>query len=215
MTGSMIAALAEATPFLLGGFVTNLLIAALSMAGTAIGLALAALRASGRRWLGAPADLATNLCRNVPSFVLLFYVAFMLPVEVEVSGRLLTVPLWIKATVALTIPVIGFASDQGLGYRRQRAAGDASAGSTFFVARMQYVLIIVMASATASVIGADEIVGRANRIIAQDPRPAFLMLTYLYVSLWFIAAGLVFSQGLGRFVAWRSRNTIYAGERKL
>lgn len=215
MTGSMIAALAEATPFLLGGFVTNLLIAALSMtAGTAIGLTLAALR-GGARWLAAPAGFATSLCRNVPSFVLLFYVAFMLPVEVEISGRLVTVPLWIKATVALTIPVIGFASDQGLGYRRQRAAGDASAGSTFFVAWMQYFLIIVMASATASVIGADEIVGRANRIIAQDPRPAFLMLTYLYVSLWFIAAGLVFSQGLGRFVAWRSRHTIYAGERKL
>jgi polar amino acid transport system permease protein len=212
----MIAALIAATPFLLGGFVTNLMIAALSMgAGTAIGLMLAALRGSGRRWFGALATLATSLCRNVPSFVLLFYVAFMLPVEVEIAGRLLTVPLWIKATVALTIPVIGFASDQGLGYRRQRAAGDASAGSTFFVAWMQYFLIIVMASATASVIGADEIVGRANRIIAQDPRPAFLLLTYCYVSLWFIGAGLVFSWGIGRFVAWRSRYTIYAGIRKV
>jgi polar amino acid transport system permease protein len=201
----MIAALVAATPFLAGGFAMNLLIAAVSMAaGTAIGLGLAALRDTGRPWLSAPAAAATSLCRNVPSFVLLFYVAFMLPVEIELAGGLVTVPLWIKATLALTIPVVGFASDQGLGFRRQRAEGDAAAGATFLVAWVQYFLIIIMASATASVIGADEILGRANRIIAQDPRPAFLLVTYLYVSTWFIAAGLLVSWGLGRFVVARS-----------
>ena len=46
-----------------------------------------------------------------------------------------------------------------------------------------------MATATASVIGADEIVGRANRVIATDSRPAFLIATYLYVSGWFLASG--------------------------
>ena len=200
----MIATLIEATPFLAGGFATNLLIAAVSMAlGTVIGLMLAALRAAGRWWTRPPADFATSLCRNVPSFVLLFYVAFMLPVEVEVAGQLLPIPLWVKATVALTIPVVGFTSDQGLGLRRQRAGGDSAALATFFVAWMQYFLIIIMASATASVIGADEIVGRANRLIAQDHRPAFLLLTYAYVSLWFMAAGLIFSWGLGRFMANR------------
>lgn len=200
----MIATLIEATPFLARGFATNLLIAALSMTfGTMIGLVLAALRWAGRWWARLPADLATSLCRNVPSFVLLFYVAFMLPVEVEIGGQLIAVPLWIKATVALTIPVVGFVSDQALGLRRQRSEGDPAALTTFFLAWMQYFLIIIMASATASVIGADEIVGRANRLIAQDHRPAFLLLTYVYVSLWFMAAGLIFSWGLGRFMAGR------------
>jgi His/Glu/Gln/Arg/opine family amino acid ABC transporter permease subunit len=200
----MIATLIEATPFLARGFVTNLLIAALSMTfGTVVGLTLAALRGAGRWWTRLPANFATSLCRNVPSFVLLFYVAFMLPVEVEIGGQLIAIPLWIKATVALTIPVVGFVSDQALGLRRQRAEGDPAALTTFFLAWMQYFLIIIMASATASVIGADEIVGRANRLIAQDHRPAFLLLTYVYVSLWFMAAGLAFSWGLGRFMAGR------------
>lgn len=198
----MIATLYEATPHLAGGFVTNLMIAALSMAlGTFIGLGLGGLRGSGRWWATLPAGLATNLCRNVPSFVLLFYVAFLVPVELEIGGRLIAIPLWIKATLALTIPVIGFVSDQSLGYRRQRRAGDQAARATFWLAWMQYLLIIIMASATASVIGADEIVGRANRLIAQDTRPAFLLLTYVYVSLWFLAAGLTFSWLVGRLTA--------------
>jgi His/Glu/Gln/Arg/opine family amino acid ABC transporter permease subunit len=200
----MIATLIEATPFLAGGFATNLLIAALSMAfGTLLGLLLAGMRAAGRWWTRLPAEFATSLCRNVPSFVLLFYVAFMLPVEVAIGEQLIAIPLWIKATVALTIPVVGFVSDQALGLRQQRSEGDSAALATFFLAWMQYFLIIIMASATASVIGADEIVGRANRLIAQDHRPVFLLLTYIYVSLWFLAAGLLFSWGLRRFTAAR------------
>ncbi|SNX71097.1 amino acid ABC transporter membrane protein 2 (PAAT family) [Cereibacter ovatus] len=199
----MIAALIAATPFLAQGFALNLAISALAMGlGSTIGAMLAALRGSGRWWLSGPALFATSLCRNVPSFVLLFYVAFLLPVEVDLAGRIVTVPLWIKATVALTIPVVGFVSDQAQGYRRQRSAGDTQAGATFLVAWLQYLLIILMASSTASVIGADEIVGRANRLIAQDQRPEFLLLTYGYVALWFIVAGLAASWLLRRVTGW-------------
>ncbi|MCH8466946.1 MAG: ABC transporter permease subunit [Roseinatronobacter sp.] len=208
----MIASLIEATPFLARGFAVNLLIATLSMAfGTVLGLALCAMRAYPRWWTRPPAEFATSLCRNVPSFVLLFYVAFMLPVEVEFFGAVVAIPLWIKATVALTIPVVGFVSDQALGLRRQRAEGDTEASATFFLAWMQYFLIIIMASATASVIGADEIVGRANRLIAQDQRPAFLLLTYIYVSFWFILAGLGFSWALGRYVARKNQRNYAKG----
>ena len=193
----MIETLIAATPELARGFVTNLMISAVSMTlGTLIGAALGGMRHRAGV-AGPPARLLTNLCRNVPSFVLLFYVAFLLPVEVEWQGRLVAIPLWIKATLALTIPVIGFVSDQSLGYRRQRSSGVTGAGETFVAAWLQYLLIIVMASATASVIGADEIVGRANRLIAQDNRPVFLLVTYLYVSLWFIGTGLILSWTIG------------------
>lgn len=195
----MIATLIAATPYLAGGFVLNLVISALAMAlGSLTGAVLAMLRGTGRWWLSGPAMLATSLCRNVPSFVLLFYVAFLLPVEIQLSGRILAVPLWIKATVALTIPVTGFMSDQARGYRRSREAGDPQAGATFLVAWVQYLLIIIMASATASVIGADEIVGRANRLVAQHQGPEFLLLTYGYVALWFIGAGLAASWTMHR-----------------
>ena len=195
----MIATLSQATPFLAGGFVINLLISAVSMTlGTVLGFALATLRAARSRAATLPAQALTNLCRNVPSFVLLFYVAFLLPVEAEIGGTLVFIPLWIKAAVALTIPVIGFTSDQGAGFYRHRRAGDGHAAATFWTAWVQYLLIIVMASATASVIGADEIVGRANRIITLDTGPAFLLVTYGYVSLWFLATGLILSWVAGR-----------------
>jgi len=141
--------------------------------------------------LSVPARLTTDLCRNVPSFVLMFYMAFMLPSEITLNGTIYSLPLWLKATLALTFPVVGFASDQSLGYLLQRRAGLTGAREVFAVAWIQYFLIIIMASATASVIGADEIVGRANIVIASGSSPTFLLTTYIYVSSWFIATGLV------------------------
>ena len=190
----MLETLIERTPYLAGGFATNLLISALSMAlGTGLGALLGLVRANRTRGLTRAAGMATNVCRNVPSFVLLFYMAFMLPSEIDWAGRIIAVPVWIKATLALTFPVVGFASDQSLGYFTQVRAGIAGARETFAIAWIQYFLIIIMASATASVIGADEIVGRANTIIAQNDSASFLLVTYLYVSAWFLMTGLAVS----------------------
>ncbi|WP_299740707.1 hypothetical protein [uncultured Roseobacter sp.] len=187
----MIDVLIDRTPYLAGGFAMNLLISALSMTfGTTVGLAIGSLRARGG-FIGKPARLATDVCRNVPSFVLMFYMAFMLPSEVEIGQAIYKLPLWLKATLALTFPVIGFASDQTVGYFRQKSAGLVGARETFIVAWVQYFLIIIMASATASVIGADEIVGRANIVIASGDSPLFLLTTYMYVALWFITTGLI------------------------
>lgn len=202
----MIAVLLSETAYLAGGFATNLLIAIGSMAlGTLAGVCLGRARDSHHRPARLPAAFLTNLCRNVPSFVLLFYLAFLLPVEVVVGDTVVRVPVWIKATLALTIPVIGFASDQYLGLRQQQRARIAGARMVFATAWLQYFLIIIMASATASVIGADEIVGRANKIIAHDSDPAFLLLTYGYVSLWFLAAGLILTTLIDRIVRWGER----------
>lgn len=190
----MIADLLSHTQFLAGGFAINLLISAVSMAvGTVLGVLLGRLRYGGMVILDAPSRFATNICRNVPSFVLLFYMASMIPSEVEISGTIHTVPVWIKATLALIFPVIGFSSDQALGYFDQRARGVSGARDTFLIAWAQYFLIIIMASATASVIGADEIVGRANTLISRQSDDGFLLATYLFVSLWFLATGLIFT----------------------
>ncbi|MFO1141864.1 MAG: hypothetical protein U1E59_05640 [Amaricoccus sp.] len=191
---SAAAALLAWTPYLAGGFARNLLIAASAMAlGTAAGAGLGRLRVVTSGPLRAAAALATSICRNVPSFVLMFYLAFLLPAELACGGTVVTVPLAIKATFALTIPVTGFASDQWLARRRQAGDGVPGAGATFLTAWLQYFLIVLMASSTASVIGVDEIVSRANRVIATDQRPAFLMATYLYAAAWFLVAGLAVS----------------------
>ena len=190
----MIAYLLSHTGFLAEGFAINLLMSALAMSvGTIIGVFLGSWRF--KRHLGGSAlgGLGTSICRNVPSFVLLFYLTSMVPSEVEVGSQIIAVPLWVKATVAYIFPVTGFASDQTLGYFQHRRDGTSGAFETFAVAWLQYFLIIIMVSATASVIGADEIVGRANILISQSGDDSLLLPTYLFVSLWFISAGLLFS----------------------
>lgn len=202
----MIAIITQHSAYLAGGFAMNLLISACAMlAGTGIGAGLGALRFHRPRGLTGAARLATSICRNVPSFVLLFYMASMIPAEIELAGNILPVPLWIKATLALIFPAIGFASDQVLAWLTQSRAGLSGASETFAIAWMQYFLIIIMASATASVIGADDIVGRANNLISQQDSSRFMLLVYLYISGWFIAAGLLFSGAMTLALRRRKR----------
>lgn len=182
------------TGFLAGGFAINLLISVAAMGlGTVIGVAIGRWRFSRAPGSRIVAGFGTSICRNVPSFVLLFYMASMIPSELDFGGRIVAVPLWIKATLALVFPVVGFASDQSLGYFQQVRNGVSGAVEIFAVAWLQYFLIIIMASATASVIGADEIVGRANTVIAAQNDDGFLLKMYLFVSVWFLATGLAFS----------------------
>ncbi len=196
------------------GYQGNLMISAFSMLlGTLIGGLLGCVRAGYSGLIRAGAEFLTSICRNVPSFVLLFYMAFMIPNEVTwLDGTILKVPLWFKATVALTFPVIGFASDQTLAYFTQYRARISGAGETFWVAWVQYFLIIIMASATASVIGADEIVGRANTVIARSDDAGFLLMTYGYVSLWFLATGLAVTGVLKLVLGLRARPDGLAAE---
>jgi len=190
-------------PYLAEGFLLNVLISVMAMfLGTVLGWWLGVARAGQVKVLRFASTGLTSLLRNIPSFVFMFYIAFVTPVEFEWDGALIAIPAWIKAVVALTIPVVGFCSDQVdiLINAQQRKAAHAFA--TFAVAWTQYLLVIIMASATASVIGVDEIVGRANTVIAAVGEPSLILWVYGFVALWFLASGLVFSQSL-RYARYR------------
>ncbi|MEM7296089.1 MAG: hypothetical protein AAF330_05605 [Pseudomonadota bacterium] len=201
----MIQELISQTPYFAEGFGGNLLMSVLAMsAGTLIGGILGCVRAGYGGLIALLAGFSTSICRNVPSFVLLFYMAFMIPNQITWSGEIVEVPVWFKATVALTFPVIGFASDQTVAFFGQYRDRVQRAGETFIVAWVQYLLIILMASAVASVIGADEIVGRANAYVARSNDPQFLLVTYGYVSIWFLGSGLLVT-ALMRGLLWARR----------
>ena len=77
------------TPFLAEGFGLNLLISAVSMlAGTVVGLGLGWLRAGDLRSGHVGAGAVTVAFRNIPSFVFMYYIAFMTPVEFAWNGEL-------------------------------------------------------------------------------------------------------------------------------
>lgn len=198
------------TPFLAEGFLVNLLISfAPMLLGTLLGWGLGSLRASQHRQAGYMASTLTSLFRNIPSFVFLFYIAFLTPMEFSWQGEVYSIPVWLKATLALTVPVIGFASDQTTTLLHELRAGKENCWGMFSIAWTQYLLVVVMASATASVIGVDEIVNRANTVIAAVRDPSLMLWVYGYVALWFLLTGSLIS-ALARAVEARYQRAAYS-----
>lgn len=189
------------TPFLAEGLVLNLLISFASvLLGTVLGVLMAPLRLTRSLVLRWPVEGTTALMRNVPSFVLLYFMAFVIPREVTFSDAVYGVPSWIKATLALAIPVTAFVADQNVRLDQLQGKALRTARAAYVVSWIQYFLIIFMASATASVIGVSEMVSRANTVIAAVRDPGLVIWIYGYVALWFLAAGGLFS-GLQFLVA--------------
>lgn len=185
------------TPTFAIGFSINLLISLTSMmAGTAIGWLIASGRGSSRHFVAFPNHFITGIFRNIPSFVFMFYIAFIVPVEFEWQGEDFRLPAWIKAAIALTVPVVGFASDQFYRLQAEAQHKNPIALPMFLVSWTQYFLIILMASSTASVIGVHEIVGRANTAIAVTRDPNFMLWIYLYVSMWFLLSATIINSSL-------------------
>jgi polar amino acid transport system permease protein len=188
MTASEIPAFLWAwTPYLAVGFLWNIIVSLAAMAvGTALGLPLAFARAGGHAGLRRAASLATHIARNIPTFVFLFYLAFLIPVEVVHDGRVIAIPAWIKAALALAIAVVGFVSDTFLATIDSWRRHDRVAALLFVPSWTIYFVIIVMASSTASVIGVPEIVARANIVIAASGDDSLMIWVYLYAMLWFL-----------------------------
>ena len=147
------------TPFLAGGFAMNILISLVAMTiGTSLGWIIANMRlATSPRTYRASLYL-TEITRNIPTFVFLFYLAFMLPGEFTVpfTASIVGFPSWLKASLALSIAVIGFCSDNLSPAIREWRKGDHGVALLFIPSWTSYALIIVMASSTASVIGVSD-----------------------------------------------------------
>ncbi len=176
------------TPFLLTGFSLNILIALLAMLmGTTLGWGLALLRLSTRtRWVKLSL-LLTELTRNVPTIVFQFYLAFMLPSEFVLPGTSLTLgfPGWLNASLALAMAVIGFTSDNLTFAIRDWHRGDHTAALLFLPNWTSYMLIIVIASSTASIIGVSELVSRCNTVINATGNSSLMFPVYLYACICF------------------------------
>lgn len=174
------------TPFLAEGFLTNIEISLMAMGiGTVVGTMLAFMRLSTRKPVFHIGVLLTEGSRNIPTFVFLFYLAFLIPVEISYGGRLVPVPAWFKAALALSIAVVGFVSDNFKVALEHWRRHDSAAALLFIPSWTSYLLIIIMASSTASVIGVSEIVSRCNTVIAATGNNDMMLWTYFYAMTWF------------------------------
>jgi polar amino acid transport system permease protein len=177
------------TPFLLGGFGWNVVIALTAMViGTLAGALLAWLgqsRSAAARRLHA---VLSQVSRGVPTIVFQFYLAVLLPNELTLPGTALVIaiPAWTKAALALAVAVVGFTSDN-LGHAiEQWRRHDHSAALLFIPSWASYLLIVVIASSTASIIGVSELVSRCNSVVNATANTALLIPIYLYASFIFL-----------------------------
>ena len=166
--------------------------------GTVLGAVLARLRLSGRKSLARTGLAATELTRNIPTFVFLFYLAFLVPVEFEVLGRIYAFPAWLKASLALSVAVVGFVSDNLLAAWQHWRSGNRPAALLFIPSWTMYLVIIVMASSTASVIGVGEIVSRCNVVIAAVSGDEMMVWVYVYAIGYFFGFCFPMNWAMGR-----------------
>ena len=96
----------EWMPFIFSGFLLNVLMSVLAIALGTIGGTLMGLgQISHNKAVAVPSRLATQLFRNAPWLVLLFYCIFLLPYKITVFGAEINLPSWLRATIGFSFPV--------------------------------------------------------------------------------------------------------------
>ena len=181
--------LATWTPYLLTGFGWNVLIALTAMLlGTGLGAGLALMRLGQSRWARRVSGVATELSRNVPTIVFQFYLAVMLPSQWQLPGTdwTLDIPGWVKASMALSVAVVGFTSDNLYTAIAEWRQGRHATALLFLPSWTSYLLIIVIASSTASIIGVSELVSRCNTVVNALGDTQLLIPIYVYASFFFL-----------------------------
>ena len=181
------------TPFLIEGFFWNIIIALSAvLIGVSVGSVLAFAKESGHpRWVAAGTFLA-NTFHKLPTTAVLFYLAILMPREVQLGAETLVFPVWIKATLALSMAQIGFTADNlavAMRFWRQR---QYNAALLFIPNLGNNLLITVVASSSASLVGVSELVSRCNKVVNALDSQQLMLPLYFYASLFF----LVFCVGM-------------------
>jgi polar amino acid transport system permease protein len=203
---SILQTLLKWTPLLGAGFALNVVMSVLAMAigsvaGTLLGLCQISLLPPVR---GA-SSLATQLFRNAPWLVLLFYCMLLLPFELHIGKLVVPLPGWVKATCGLALPVMANMAEIVRGAVQSIPFGQwESAESLAFTRRqtlwmiilpqcikrmlppwMNLYAILVVGTPLCSIVGVNEAMTLANDALAAEARRELLVPMYLYLLLAF------------------------------
>jgi polar amino acid transport system permease protein len=204
---SILSIMLKWTPLLFQGFIFNLAISFLAMAGgTVAGALLGVWQISLLPPVRAGSWLVTQFFRNAPWLVLLFFCMFLLPFQVRIFGVVIPLPDWIKATFGLALPVMANVSEIVRGAIQSIPSGQwESAESLAFNRRQTLTMIILpqcvkrmlppwmnlyailtMATVLASVVGVSEVMTLTGQVLsAEGGRTDLLIPFYSYILLWF------------------------------
>jgi polar amino acid transport system permease protein len=192
----------------IGGFVLNVIVSFLAMAiGTVLGLGLGLMRLSPRPLFARVAWWITQIFRNSPWLVLLFYVMLLMPFHVTLFGY--GVPLfgWFKATFALSLPIMANVSEIVRGAINSIATAQWEAAESLAFSRrqtmwmiimpqcmkrmtppwMNWYQILAMSTPLISILGVNDCLRLARDALAAEGRSEYLIPMYLWIMLWFFA----------------------------
>lgn len=189
-----------------GGFTLNILVSFAAMAlGTALGLwlglALLSRFASVRR----AAWVVTQIFRNSPWLVLLFYFMLLLPFSVTIFDQRIDIPGWVKATFALSLPIMANIAEVVRGAVNSIPTGQwESAESLAFSRRqtlwmiilpqclkrmtppwMNWYQILTMATPLISILGVNDVMRLTRDALAAEGRAEYLIPMFLWIMSWF------------------------------
>jgi polar amino acid transport system permease protein len=202
----IIATILKWTPLLAQGFALNIAMSFLAMAiGTVVGVPLGLAQISLLPPVRGSSWFATQLFRNSPWLVLLFYCMLLLPFELRVGDTIIPLPGWLKSTIGLSLPVMANVSELVRGAVRSIPYGQWEAAESLAMTRRQTLSMIILpqcvkrmtppwmnlyailtvATPLTSVVGVSEAMTLTGDILSSEARTELLVPMYLYLLLWF------------------------------
>nr|WP_210322798.1 amino acid ABC transporter permease [Methylobacterium bullatum] len=194
-------------PLLLTGFAFNVAISLVAMLlGTGAGLGLGLALVSEGPVLRRIAWGVTQVFRNVPWLVLLFFVMFLVPFQVTVFGLRVPLPDWVKGTVGFALPVMANVAEIVRGAVRSVPATQWEAAESLAFTRRQTLFriilpqclkrmlppwmnvyaLIAMATVQASIVGVTEMLTLTAQVhAAEGGRPELFAPLYGFALLCF------------------------------
>jgi polar amino acid transport system permease protein len=132
-------------PLLLRGFAFNIAISLLAMLlGTIAGLWLGLALLSQNRIIAGISWFVTEVFRNAPWLVLLFFVMFLVPFQVTIFKMTIPLPDWQKATVGFALPVMANVAEVVRGAVRSIPSTQWEAAESLSFTRRQTIWLVIL-----------------------------------------------------------------------
>jgi polar amino acid transport system permease protein len=206
---SAIEVLLRWAPLLLWGFAFNILISILAMAvGTAAGVPVGIAQLSRLSIVRVCARILTQLFRNSPWLVLLFFCMFLIPFEIRAFGLRIPFPDWAKAILGFALPVMANTSEIIRGAILSISTGQWDGAKALGLNRRQTLALVIlpqslkrmlppwmnlyslitMSTVNASIVGVSEMITLTAQVhAAEGSRPQLLAPLYAFALVCFFA----------------------------
>ncbi|WP_166658362.1 amino acid ABC transporter permease [Paraburkholderia silvatlantica] len=195
-------------PNIIRGFGFDILISFLAMLiGTILGFGLGVGQVSPQRYVRVTSRYLSQLFRNAPWLVILFFCVYLLPYEIHVFSHTIQLPGWVKGVFGLSFPVMGNVSEVVRGGIQSLPSGQWEAAASLGLTRKQTMrfcivpqalrrmaapwmntyAILMMSTPLVSIVGVEDCVTLASSALAALANPALMMPVYGLILVLFFA----------------------------